>query len=287
MAEKIDYSKLTHINIAFENPINDLGEMSFRPDTAVLIEAAHQHKVSVLVSIGGGSASEDSTMIARYRKLLSPEQRQAFVKKLGDFVVEHKFDGIDVDIEGPAIDESYGPFIEALSAELRPRGKLLTAALSKGYGGSKVPNSVFEYFDFLNIMAYDAVGSWNPNQAGQHSSLEFSKENVDYWLQRGLPKEKAVLGLPFYGYGFGADFVPGGISYNAILERHPGAETVDEIGSTIWYNGIPTIKLKTSYAMRESLGGVMIWSLEQDATGDKSLLQSITEALQKRESVAR
>ena len=41
--------------------------------------------------------------------------------------------------------------------------KLLTAALSQGYGGGNVPNSVFERFDFVNIMAYDGTGPWNPN----------------------------------------------------------------------------------------------------------------------------
>ena len=54
-----------------------------------------------------------------------------------------------------------------------------------------------------------------PNAPGQHSSMEFTKSNVEYWLKRGLPASKTVLGVPFYGYGFGkafrktAVFVPG------------------------------------------------------------------------------
>jgi GH18 family chitinase len=70
---------------------------------------------------------------------------------------------------------------------MKPSGKLLTAALSEGYGGKNVPDSVFEHFDFVNVMAYDGAGSWNPDAPGQHSSMRFAKRNVDYWLKRGLP----------------------------------------------------------------------------------------------------
>jgi hypothetical protein len=42
---------------------------------------------------------------------------------------------------------------------MKPKGQLLTAALSRGYGGSKVPDSVFEHLDFVNIMAYDGYGN--------------------------------------------------------------------------------------------------------------------------------
>src|SRR5687768_13584512 len=57
----IDYSKITHINIAFENPTNDGGDFSFNRKNEVLIAKAHENKVAVLVSIGGGSASQDKT----------------------------------------------------------------------------------------------------------------------------------------------------------------------------------------------------------------------------------
>jgi len=123
-------------------------------------------------------------------------------------------------------------------------------------------------------MAYDATGSWNPKEPGQHSSMEFAKDNVAYWLGRGLPKNKAVLGLPFYGCGF-HDSTARPYAYNDIVSKYPGAEQKDEAGKTIWYNGIPTIKAKTKYAKDEQLGGVMIWSLDQDAKGDKSLLAAI------------
>ena len=278
-SESIPYEKLTHINIAFENPVNDQGEISFNPENAVLIKKAHEHGVKVCISIGGGSASGNKVLKARYFDLLGAANRDRFAATLADYVSKHEFDGLDVDIEGPSINQDYGSFIESLAAVLKPRGKLLTAALSQGYGGDKVPDSVFAKMDFVNIMAYDGAGYWAPDSPGQHSSFELAKDSVAYWLKRGLPKSKAVLGVPFYGYGFGEAFKKRDYPYATILAAFPEAHSVDQVGKTIWYNGIPTIKTKTKYAMEEGLAGVMIWSLDADVPGKLSLLNAIHETL--------
>jgi GH18 family chitinase len=109
--------------------------------------------------------------------------------------------------------------------------------------------------------------------------LEFAKDNVTYWLGRGLPKAKAVLGVPFYGYGFGAAFRKRDYPYAAIVASHPGAENLDQIGDTIWYNGIPTIRAKARYVAEQGLGGMMIWSLDYDVKGERSLLTAVHEGL--------
>jgi chitinase len=278
-AETIDYAKLTHINIAFENPTNAEGDLSFRKKNEKLIGMAHAHDVKILVSIGGGAASENKSLRDRYFDLLGEAKRMRFVAKLADYVVTHGFDGLDVDIEGPSINEDYGFFIRDLATALAPKGKLLTAAVSKGYGGDKVPASVFDHFDFVNIMAYDGAGPWNPKSPGQHSSMEFAKGNVTYWLDRGLPKAKAVLGLPFYGYGFGQAFRKRDYPYSELVASFPGAEKSDQVGETIWYNGIPTITAKSQYVIDQGLAGVMIWSLDYDVKDARSLLTAIHETL--------
>lgn len=278
-APTIDYDKVTHINVAFENPVDDQGNLSFDKGNQVLIDKARAKGVKILISIGGGSASGDKVLLARYFDLLTDGKRAGFVAKLAAYVEDHKFDGLDVDIEGPSIGKDYGAFIDDLSKALKPKGKLLTAALSQGYGGDKVPNSVFERFDFVNVMAYDGAGYWNPNAPGQHSSLDFAKSNVDYWLGRGLPKSKAVLGVPFYGYGFGKAFRQSDYSYSSILATYPDAHAVDQVGETIWYNGIPTIQAKARYAKDEKLAGIMIWSLDADVKGAHSLLAALHKIL--------
>ena len=285
--ETIDYAKLTHINIAFENPVNDSGDLSFNRQDDGLIAKAQAHHVKVLVSIGGGSASGDKALLKRYGDLLSDAQRGAFVKRLADYVASHHFDGLDVDLEGPSITSDYGAFIAELAAALKPAGRLLTAALSKGYGGEKVPDAVFAHFDFVNIMAYDGAGPWDPKSPGQHSSLGFAKSNVAHWLSRGLPKAKAVLGVPFYGYGFGEAFRKRDYPYSAIVAEHPGAENTDQTGNTIWYNGLPTIRAKAQYVVDQGLGGIMIWSLDYDVKGARSLLSAIHETLRSASDASR
>jgi chitinase len=275
----VDYAKVTHLNIAFENPVDDTGTLSFSRGNAALVVRAKAAKVKVLVSIGGGSASGDKVLKARYFKLLSDEHRPGFVRKLARYVKKHGFDGLDVDIEGPSINGDYGKFIADLAAALKPEGLLLTAALSKGFGGDRVPDAALGYFDFLNIMAYDGAGPWNPNAPGQHSSLGFAKDAVAYWTGRGLPKEKAVLGVPFYGYGFGEAFRDRPYAYSEILAVHPDADRQDRVGKTIWHNSIPTLQAKAGLVMEQDLGGVMIWSLDNDVKGKKSLLNAIHEVL--------
>lgn len=274
-APSIDYPKLTHINIAFENPVNDRGDVSFQAKNEALVARARKHRVKILVSLAGGGVGSDAALKQRWFELIGPIRRAGFVAKLADYVTRHQLHGLDVDLEGPAINPDYGPFIRELSAALRPRGKLLTAALSQGYGGARVPDDVLPLFDFINIMAYDGAGHWAPERPGQHASMDLARNSVKYWLQRGVPRDRAVLGVPFYGYGFGDAFRKRGYTYAGIVATYPGAEHADQAGSTIWYNGLPTIRAKSQYVVDEGLGGIMIWSLDYDAKDERSLLAAI------------
>ena len=276
-ANTLDYSKVTHLNIAFENA-NAAGNLSFNSAENNLITRAHANNVKVLVSIGGGSASEDATQRNIYFNLISASQRAAFIQKLTAYVTAHNLDGLDIDLEGPAINGDYGDFIRDLANALHPLGKIITAALSEGYGGTNVPSATLQYFDFINIMAYDATGPWNPNSPGQHSSYAYAQNAITYWQGRGLPVAKTVLGVPFYGWGFGAAFRDGDYAYSEIVNTYAGAENQDQVGSTIYYNGIPTIKAKTTLALQRG-AGVMVWHLAADATGAKSLLLAIDQVI--------
>lgn len=275
-ASTIQYSKLTHINIAFENPDAN-GYLSFNSGNNAIINTAHANNVKVFVSLGGGAISEGGAIRDNYFNLITPANRTAFVQKIYDYVVAHNFDGVDVDLEGPAINGDYGGFVIALANKLHANGKLITAALSEGYGGANVPSSTFAAYDWINIMAYDATGPWAPGNPGQHSPYSMAVNQFNYWTGRGLPASKAVIGVPFYGYGFGAS-ANQGISYANIVAQYPGAENQDQVGNTIYYNGIPTIKQKTTFAIQNA-AGVMIWELSQDATGSKSLLTAIDQVV--------
>lgn len=278
LANSLDYSKVTHINYAFQNP-NAAGNLvESNTGLTTLVTKAHAAGVKVLVSLGGGGASENATTRGYYFNLITAANRAAFVSKISAYVDLYNLDGVDVDLEGPAINGDYDGFITALAASMHDnnRGKLLTAALKHDYGGDKVQNATLPKFDFINIMAYDATGSWDATP-GQHSSMSYAQTSLNYWTGKGQPKNKITLGLPFYGYGWNGD--AGNKSYSAIIAQYPTAWNSDVIGNIIYYNGVQTIKDKTEYAKDNGYLGVMIWELSNDVTGQYSLLKAIDDAI--------
>jgi len=274
---RISFSRITHLNIAFLNP-DSLGIINLPFGFDSLISVAHHNKVKVLASIGGGSLNP------YYSRLLNDTNRPEFVRSLVQIAVDHRLDGIDVDLENDVIDQHYEKLVGELSAKLKPLGKLLSAALAT-WNAEKIPDGALREFDYVNIMSYDQTGPWKPDKPGPHSTIDKAREDLDYWKQiRNLSKNKINLGVPFYGYCFGTQFEES-MSYCDIVHLFPGSEKTDMViptsGGAIYYNGLPTIKNKMELALSQT-GGVMIWQLLQDDTGDLSLLKAIHEMAKER-----
>jgi chitinase len=293
--DRTDLTKLTHVNIAFLNPDASgrlvsaaaplcMGGANF-DDIRYLVAAAHRARVQVLVSLGGGVIP---TCSGDWQALLQPENRQSLVDNLLRFATDFDLDGIDVDLEGvllTAIDRAgnYTPFIEALAAGLEGSGKLLTCATAS-YEGGMIPVESIGWFDFVNIMSYDAIGpSWGEAGA-QHSTYEQSLRHIDTWRARGLSKDKLVLGVPFYGYGFGEAY-RANYTYREILQTYGAAAAeADVMGSAcagcdyLTYNGRSTVSAKTQLALQQG-SGVMIWEMSQDAAAPDDLLSVIHEEI--------
>lgn len=275
---KVPFDKLTHINLWFLNP-DTFG--NFNQDLSALapfINAAHKKNVKVLPSIGGGSPHP------YYHALLKDDKRATFISNLISVVTKYNMDGIDVDLEGGDIDENYENFVVELASALRSKNKMITAAIAVYYKG-KLSDKALAQYDFVNVMSYDRTGSWRPEKPGPHSTYAHAVEDLEYFgKERSIPKEKMVLGVPFYGYGFGPELTSPAISknYGQILTEFPEAESADEFkmpdGKILYYNGIATIKQKTALA-KEKASGIMIWQIKGDATGEHSLLNAINEVV--------
>lgn len=267
-----DFKQVTHLNYAFQNP-NAAGDLvEIDNGLTALVAKAHLNNVKILVSIGGGGALATSGTVKTYfQNLISTsEKRAAFIHKIANYIRTNKLDGLDVDEEGPAINQDYGAFVKQLADSLKPKGLLLTAAV--GWGAENIQDLTFKYFDWVNLMAYDLTGSWDLSHPGQHSPYWYAQKIIKDFLARGVKKENLCLGLPFYGYGFYRS--AGSYSFNQILILYPDALKKDQVGDTIYYNGKTTIWKKTRLAQAEA-SGVMIWELSQDGTGNNSLLKVI------------
>ena len=285
---EVPFNRLTHLILAFVNS-DSAGNLNddFNALTP-FVKAAHNHNVKVLYSIGGGSYQ------GQYHALLKNAKRQQLINNLVAKVVQYDADGIDVDLESGyafgEVDPNYGVFIKDLAKALRAKNKLITAALPSS-PGNVVTHDVLSEFDFINIMSYDHTGPWSPDRQENHASYSAAMDDLNYYLNTlKVPKEKLILGVPFYGHGFGpslTDPVIPWMIYKDIVSTYPGAEWVDHWhlpnGYIMYYNGIPTIKNKTQLAKKKA-AGIMIWELMYDVpTGKKSLLNAIYEASVTRE----
>lgn len=261
----IQYENLSHINYAFvlPTPSGGLTALDNPARLTNLVARAHMRGIKVSIAIGGWNDGDDS---AFEQMAGNPTAVAAFVDAVAAFVTTHNLDGADIDWEYPDIGASatnYTALIRALSARLKPMGKLLTAAvIGRGREGEGVPTETFALFDYIYIMAYD--------EGTPHSSLAVAEGCLTYWLGRGLPAKKAILGLPFYGRDPYT-------AYKDLVRDNPSAPTTDNIG-TIYYNGVETIKSKTALA-RARGGGVMIWELSMDTADANSLLRAVRSAL--------
>lgn len=80
----------------------------------------------------------------------------------------------------------------------------------------------------------------------------------------------AFFGYPFYSR-------PNYLTYSELVAMDPAnanRDCVNVNGAQQCYNGIPTIKRKTQWAMA-NVGGIMNWELSQDTSGSTSLVSAI------------
>jgi chitinase len=265
----IQYGKLTHINYSFALP-NANGTLRPIDNTAKLqslVSLGHSNNVRVLLAIGGWNNGDDSAFEAL---AASAATRTTFVNSVVGVVTQYNLDGIDMDWEYPDPGTSGSNFtllMQQLSTAMHSRGKLLTAAVVSGGGTANgIQTAVFGYVDWLNIMTYDG--------GSPHANYDWAVSNVNAWKSRGLPASKAVMGVPFYSR-------PGGIPYSQIVGQNPANANVDCAtinGAQQCYNGLPTIRRKTQWAMANG-GGIMNWELSQDPAGSLSLVSAIYETV--------
>lgn len=261
--DEIAFARLTHVNYAFVLPTPDGGlrPVPDLPKLQALVVRAHERGVRVLVSIGGWNDGDDSAFTAL---AATPAGRRSFATAVARLVSDQGLDGADLDWEypEPAESESFAALVNELSVALRPAGRLLTAAVSaSSYGSGGISSETFADMDWLNIMAYDG------GSGADHSPYSYATSALDLWAERGLPRQKAVLGVPFYSR-------PGYRSYAWLVASDPAAPYRDELGGE-YYNGLDTMRRKACLA-RQRASGVMSWELSQDTHDATSLLNAIS-----------
>ena len=279
LTDKVDFCKLTHVNIAFGNPMVD-GTIQLSNPSAIsnleqVISTAKLQNSSIqfYISLAGGVLSDQ---VANTWKsfLASSQDRPKLIDKIIEFVLENKLDGVDVDLEWSHVTQGYSDFVIELKKELSIHGKGMTAAFPSETKFSQISDQALAVFDFINIMVYDYTGSWNPSVPGQHSSYNHAERGINYWKNVvGIAGEKLTLGVPFYGYNFLNSTTVESFTYGSMVASNTSNSERDQVGNK-YYNGRPTIASKVKLAA-QNLSGIMIWELGQDSFTEYSLLQTI------------
>jgi hypothetical protein len=269
-AAEIQYNKLTHINYAFIRPTTTGGLTAIDQPAKLqdIVSRGHAAGVKVGMAIGGWSDLNN----ADFQSMAgNASYRSTFINNVVNMINQYQLDGIDIDWEYPADGAdpaNYATMMTELGNAMHSRGKYLTAAVSaQGYYANGIQNSIFTAVDWLNLMVYDG------GSGADHSPYSYAVSSLDYWSGRGLPANKAVLGVPFYAR-------PSFKSFRQLLSE--GASPTSDTYNGDYYNGIPTIKAKTNLAFDRNIGGIMFWELSQDAVGANSLVTAIKEVVDQR-----
>lgn len=293
---QIPFEKLTHIIFSFATPATD-GELNTQDidgNIDVLVSAAHVKGTRVYISIGGAGGSDAFPTMAK-----SARNRALFVDRVKCYVQDHCLDGVDIDWEHwngtdaviPAESNALVDLLSDLRDNLDPDTELSADVYATNWFGKHYPDGVADHVDYVNTMLYDLTGPWSAE--GPHSEFqEVISDGTDtytinswglmYWNgYREWPKEKTVVGMPFYGRDFAVNNGEG-VDYSVIVTRVADAGgdiNADKFGRT-YYDGPMTAAKKAAYARDNGYAGVMFWELTGDTNvAEKSLLNSIDSEL--------
>ncbi|MGI9075029.1 MAG: glycoside hydrolase family 18 protein [Bryobacteraceae bacterium] len=324
-------AKLTRVNYAFANLQNGRIVEGFAHDVEnfAALNALKQTNpnLKVLVSVGGWTWSGNFSDMA-----LTKQSRKAFIESAVQFIERYHLDGLDIDWEYPGMIGNNNGFraedkrnYTSLLKELRKRfdgeerklhNHLLTSVAtgaSTQFLAHSEMRKVQKYVDTVNLMAYDYYEPDSDKTTGHHAPLFTSPadpkqisadSSVREYEKSGVPADKIVLGVPFYGHVWGdvgdqnhGLFQPGKPVPNAFSSYanitgemlHQGfVRHWDATASApflynpakrtfVSYEDVESIALKCRYVRERKLGGVMFWDYSGDLNG--ALLDAISMGL--------
>lgn len=276
------------------------------------VKSVHDDGAKAVLSIGGWTLSHQVSQM-----LESAETRRSFVDNAAQLIADWGFDGIDLDFEFPGYAPHGGRDIDKanyvlLLEELRDRFDALGSELGRDVEltaavscGPAIADAAYDYarvtdlLDYVNLMAYDFGGDWDP--VAQHASPLYDYSGqvnagfsaagcVAHWLDHGAPRTKIVVGVAHYGRSFGGATAIGESStghdgahwtgdtetrYYQIaqkIETDPTFHTAydAEAGTHYgWFDGggfisfedTTSLAARSKYVLDEDLAGVLVWQL--------------------------
>ena len=321
---------LTHINYAhgrFANPKTGDGgivitESKKAPISSVVALKSKNPKLKVMLMIGGwGGHADGFSEMAK-----SDAKRTAFCQSVKSLLDKHKLDGVDIDWEYPTVSADNETGCDPMDTQ---NFNLVLQELRETLGTSKIISfassssgkyvdwkTAIKYIDYVNVMTYDMGAAPNGHNSPLHKSSRFTHrswdEAVDAHVKAGVPKNRQVMGVPFYGKAekspaAGTKIFEYSVKYNEIpdiLEKglykgkalarpvtrqwDPTAMVpflVDAAGKNVLsYDDPESVAAKGAYVKANGHLGAMFWEYRGD-TGDHALLGSLVKSIYGKETV--
>ncbi|MFF0448561.1 glycosyl hydrolase family 18 protein [Streptomyces sp. NPDC004609] len=277
--------------------------------------------IKILYSFGGWTWSGGFTQ--------AMQNPAAFAQSCYDLVEDPRwadvFDGIDLDWEYPnacgLTCDSSGPAVmknmaQAFRTKFGPNYLVTAAVTADASAGGKIDAADYggaaQYLNWYNVMTYDFFGAWAAQgPTAPHSPLTAytgipqsgfnSAEAIAKYKAKGVPANKLLLGIGFYGRGWTGvtqatpggtatgpaqgTYEPGFEDYKVLKNTCPATGTVGgtayaKCGANWWgYDTPATIGSKMSWAKSQGLGGAFFWEFSGD-TSNGELVGAVNSGLQ-------
>ncbi|MEU7385956.1 glycoside hydrolase family 18 chitinase [Streptomyces tanashiensis] len=252
----------------------------------------------------------------------------AFAQSCYDLVEDPRwadvFDGIDLDWEYPnacglSCDTSgaasFKNMMQAMRAKFGANNLVTAAVTADASAGGKIDAADYagaaQYMNWFNVMTYDFFGAWAAQgPTAPHSPLTSyagipqagfnSAEAIAKFKAKGVPANKLLLGIGFYGRGWTGvtQSAPGGTAtgpaagtyeqgiedYKVLKNSCPANGTIAgtayaHCGTNWWsYDTPATVNSKMSWAKNQGLGGAFFWEFSGD-TSNGELVGAINTGL--------
>ncbi|CBG90311.1 glycosyl hydrolase family 18 protein [Citrobacter rodentium] len=224
--DKVNYKGLSHLNYGFavvKNGVVTMHDTAQAPDLMRTLEKlTEKNNVTFMLSVGGWDNSQEGAFEAATS---SDEGIEKLADSMVKYVHDWKFDGLDIDWEYPDNETEKNQFtklVKSLRSKLDAQGRKddkyyqLSAAVTTNHKNVKYINPAVtaEYLDSINVMAYDIHGAFDPI-TGHNAPLFANKKDADQKLNVAgamreyaevwqIPKDKLMMGVPYYGRGWGS-----------------------------------------------------------------------------------